>query len=74
MRIQDDGPGIAPEHRARIFEPFFSTKPAGRGTGLGLWTVRSHVMGMQGTVSVDTEVGKGTTFIVHLPLNNRGPK
>ncbi|MEW6544748.1 MAG: ATP-binding protein [Nitrospirota bacterium] len=68
VRIQDDGPGIPPEHRAKLFEPFFSTKPVEQGTGLGLWTVRSIVMAMKGTVTFETEIGRGTTFIVRLPV------
>ncbi|TAJ26451.1 MAG: PAS domain S-box protein [Nitrospirae bacterium] len=71
VRIQDDGPGIPPEHRTKLFEPFFTTKPAEQGTGLGLWTVRTIVMAMKGTVEVETEVGKGSTFIVSLPIEPR---
>jgi PAS domain S-box-containing protein len=68
VRIQDDGPGIPPEHRAKLFEPFFSTKPPEQGTGLGLWIVRSTLTGLGGTVSYETEVGQGSTFIVRLPV------
>jgi two-component system NtrC family sensor kinase len=64
--ITDTGPGIAPEDRTQIFQPFFTTKKAGRGTGLGLSialdTVRSH----GGQVLVDSEPGKGTRFRVLL--------
>ncbi|TAJ10509.1 MAG: PAS domain S-box protein [Nitrospirae bacterium] len=67
VRIQDDGSGILPEHRPKLFDPFFSTKPAGEGTGLGLWTVRTIVMSLKGQVTCETEVGRGTTFIVRLP-------
>lgn len=67
VRLSDDGPGIAPEHMARIFEPFFSTKPAGRGTGLGLAVCRTLVAQHHGRISVETELGKGTTFTVWLP-------
>lgn len=73
VRIQDDGPGIAPEHRARLFEPFFSTKPPEKGTGLGLWAVRSILMTLKGTVRYETEVGHGTTFIVRLQVTSEGP-
>ena len=62
----DTGPGIAPEHRDQIFQPFFTTKKAGRGTGLGLAiafdTIRSH----GGQVLVDSEPGIGTRFRVLL--------
>ena len=67
VRIQDDGPGITPENRLRLFEPFFSTKPTDQGTGLGLWTVRSVMMGLGGAVQCETEAGVGTTFLVRLP-------
>jgi signal transduction histidine kinase len=64
--IADTGSGIAPEHREQIFQPFFTTKKAGRGTGLGLAiafdTIRSH----GGQVLVDSEPGKGTRFRVLL--------
>jgi PAS domain S-box-containing protein len=68
IRIQDDGPGIAPEHRARLFEPFFTTKPAGQGVGMGLWAVRATAMALRGTVACETELGKGATFIMRLPV------
>ncbi|MEW6545027.1 MAG: PAS domain S-box protein [Nitrospirota bacterium] len=70
VRIADDGPGVLPEHRAKLFEPFFSTKPPGKGTGLGLWAVRSIMLTLKGTVSYDTEVGRGTTFVVRLPVTS----
>lgn len=66
VRIHDDGQGIIPEHQARLFEPFFSTKRTEQATGLRLWTVRSALMTMGGTISFETEVGQGTTFIVSL--------
>jgi PAS domain S-box-containing protein len=68
-RIQDNGPGIAPEHRAGLFEPFFTAKREEQGTGLGLWIVRSTLMMLKGEVACESEVGKGTTFIVRLPVN-----
>nr|MBI3611986.1 PAS domain S-box protein [Nitrospirota bacterium] len=67
VRIQDDGPGILPEHKPKLFEPFFSTKPPGEGTGLGLWTVRTVVMALGGTVTCESEAGHGATFILRLP-------
>lgn len=67
IRIQDDGSGIAPEHCARLFDPFFTTKPADEGTGLGLWIVKSLIIGMHGTIDCESEIGKGTTFVVRLP-------
>jgi PAS domain S-box-containing protein len=69
IRIRDDGPGIAPEHRDKLFDPFFTTKPANEGTGLGLWIVRTLIVGMKGTIDCETEMGKGTTFTVRLPIS-----
>jgi signal transduction histidine kinase len=66
--VADDGPGIPEEHRARVLEPFFTTKEAGRGTGLGLDTARRIVEERHtGTLSFDTSPD-GTTFHVWLPL------
>lgn len=66
--IQDTGQGIPPENLKRIFDPFFSTKPAGVGTGLGLAICQSIVTAMQGELSVLSTVGKGTCFRVVLPI------
>ncbi len=67
--IADDGPGIPPEARAHIFDPFFTTKDVGKGTGLGLDSVRRIVTERQrGTISVDSEPGR-TVFHVRLPLD-----
>ncbi|TAJ10508.1 MAG: PAS domain S-box protein [Nitrospirae bacterium] len=68
VRIQDDGPGILPEHRLKLFDPFFTTKPPQEGTGLGLWAVRTTVMALGGTVTCESDVGQGATFIVRLPV------
>jgi CheY-like chemotaxis protein/anti-sigma regulatory factor (Ser/Thr protein kinase) len=67
VSVKDSGHGIAPEVIDRIFEPFFTTKPAGRGTGLGLALVHSVVMEHQGFIDVESELGRGTTFIVWIP-------
>ncbi len=65
--VRDNGPGI-PEHlRQRIFDPFFTTKTVGQGSGLGLSIAQSIVRSLGGEISVETEVGKGTTFRVALP-------
>ncbi len=66
--VADDGPGIPEEILPRIFAPFFTTKPQGRGTGLGLALSAKIVREHGGTMEVDTEVGKGTRFIVRLPM------
>jgi signal transduction histidine kinase len=68
VKIQDSGSGIAPEHLKRIFEPFFTTKPVGKGTGLGLSLSYSIIHRHQGTIHVTSELGKGTCFIVRLPI------
>jgi signal transduction histidine kinase len=71
VEIGDDGPGIAPELRERIFESFFTTKDAGSGTGLGLATARRVVVdGHDGALTVDSEPGR-TVFQVRLPLKRR---
>jgi signal transduction histidine kinase len=67
IRISDDGPGIPPEILPRIFDPFFTTKEVGQGSGLGLSIVHGIVERHGGTISVDSEVGRGTTFTVTLP-------
>jgi len=67
LTVQDTGPGIPPEHLERIFKPFFTTKPAGKGTGLGLAVVQSVVARHNGTVWVESKPGEGATFHVLLP-------
>jgi len=75
VEYSDDGCGIPTENRDKIFEPFFTTARAKGGTGLGLHIIFNLVtQKMQGTISVQSEVGVGTTFILNLPLqiNNKG--
>jgi two-component system NtrC family sensor kinase len=72
VELEDTGPGIAPEHRDRIFDPFFTTKPEVSGTGLGLSVSLGIVQSHGGTIEVLSEVGKGTTFTVVLPLRVDG--
>ena len=67
LEVQDTGTGILPEVIEKIFEPFFTTKEIGKGTGLGLSTSLGIVKSHGGFVLVDSEVGRGTKFRVHLP-------
>lgn len=66
--MKDTGPGIPPEHLGKIFEPFFSTKPEGSGTGLGLAAVKSMALSHGGAVSVASQLGTGSTFTIWLPV------
>ncbi len=65
--IADNGSGIQPEHLSKIFEPFFTTKPSANGTGLGLSVCYGIVKGHGGTITVDSEPGRSTSFTVTLP-------
>ena len=68
FECRDTGKGIPPEIRGEIFKPFFKTKPPAEGTGLGLYIFPEVVEKHGGTISVESEVGRGTTFRVNLPL------
>jgi signal transduction histidine kinase len=67
ITVSDNGPGIPRENLSRIFEPFFSTKSPGEGTGLGLFVTRGIIEKLGGTVTVASEVGNGATFCIRLP-------
>jgi PAS domain S-box-containing protein len=69
IEVEDNGTGIAPDIQERIFDPFFTTKPVGEGTGLGLATTLAIVKSHGGFVHMDSEVGKGTRFRIHLPAD-----
>ena len=65
--MQDNGSGIPPDVLKRLFAPFFTTKPAGKGTGLGLAVAQGMVKAHGGRIVVSSVVGQGTTFEVRLP-------
>jgi CheY-like chemotaxis protein len=67
LSVRDAGVGMTPETQARIFEPFYTTKPTGQGSGLGLSTVYGIVQQMGGDIRVESAPGRGSTFAVHLP-------
>lgn len=68
IEFSDSGKGIAPENLTRIFDPFFTTKPIGKGTGLGLSLSYGIVDKHHGRIEVESELGKGTTFRIWLPI------
>ncbi len=67
IAVRDTGPGVPKEIQARIFEPFFTTKPAGTGTGLGLSVSFGIIKDHKGDISVESEAGRGTLFLITLP-------
>ena len=69
VRISDSGTGIDPENLQHIFDPFYTTKPADEGTGLGLSLSNEIVQRHGGHIEVDSVLGKGTSFSVWLPVN-----
>lgn len=71
VRVSDTGSGIAPELLGRIFEPFFTTKPPGKGTGLGLYNIKNVIHHMNGTIEVESHVGRGSTFVLTFPSESR---
>jgi two-component system, cell cycle sensor histidine kinase and response regulator CckA len=73
LTFADTGTGMTPEVKARLFEPFFTTKAPGQGTGLGLASAYDIITQMHGTITVDSTLGKGTTFQIYLPLEMAEP-
>ncbi len=74
LTVDDTGDGIAPENIDKIFDPFFTTKAPGEGTGMGLAVVHGIVKNLGGAVTVYSEVGKGSSFSVYLPVIQDGGK
>lgn len=68
VQITDTGPGMDEETRMRIFEPFYTTKPAGSGTGLGMAITYGIIQGHHGDIAVQSALGQGTSFTISLPL------
>ena len=68
LEVTDTGHGIDPSVLAHVFEPFFTTREVGEGTGLGLSVVHGIVSSMGGTITVESAVGQGATFRVYLPI------
>jgi two-component system cell cycle sensor histidine kinase/response regulator CckA len=68
LTVRDTGHGIAAQHLERIFDPYFTTKEKGEGTGLGLAVVQGIVKNHGGVVTVQSDLGKGTEFCVYLPI------
>ncbi|HEX2734929.1 MAG TPA: MASE1 domain-containing protein [Polyangiaceae bacterium] len=72
LTVKDSGHGMSEEVAQRVFEPFFTTKSLGEGTGLGLAVVHGIVQEHGGAITLDTALGKGTTFHVYLPIASSG--
>lgn len=72
ITVSDTGCGIAPHNIHSIFEPYFTTKSVGEGTGMGLALVHGIVTSYEGTITVDSELGKGTLFSIYLPITKTG--
>jgi signal transduction histidine kinase len=72
LTVADTGHGIPQEALSRIFEPFYTTKEFGKGTGLGLTVVKGIIEEHRGTITVESEEGKGTRFTILLPVHKSG--
>ncbi len=69
LRVTDNGIGIPKQYLERVFDPFFTTKPAGSGVGLGLSLCQRIILGNRGTIRIESEVGKGTSVTITLPVH-----
>ena len=74
IRVADTGPGIPEDLRQRVFDPFFTTKPEGQGTGLGLAITHRILELHDASIRIESELGKGTSFIIDLPLRAVEPE
>lgn len=74
VEVADTGPGMPAANVDKIFEPFFTTKPVGKGTGLGLSICYGIIKKLGGDIDVESELGKGTTFFIHIPVTNTAQK
>ena len=72
INITDNGVGIPPDKINRIFEPFYTTKEVGKGTGLGLWVSSGIINSFGGNIEVESEVNKETTFTIRIPVSKNG--
>ncbi len=72
VKVSDNGIGIKEEDLSKIYDPFFTTKETGKGTGLGLSVTYSIVQRHNGTIRVESTVGKGTTFTIEFPVDTGG--
>ena len=72
LTVADSGCGLAPENLEKVYDPFFTTKPIGRGTGLGLTTSRGIIDSHGGNITCESELGVGTTFRILLPVETKG--
>ncbi len=70
LSVADNGPGISPDIRSRIFDPYFTTKPQGFGTGIGLAVSRGLIEAHGGTLDLESNVGNGACFVLRLPLGS----
>ncbi len=71
ISFKDNGTGISKENLRHMFQPFFTTRPVGEGTGLGLSLSRAIIIEHGGTIHVESELGKGATFIIELPVSRK---
>ena len=68
LQVRDTGPGITPELQEEVFAPFFTTKPEGEGTGLGLYICQNIIREHGGTIALESQLGEGTLFRISFPV------